>query len=293
MPARLVRLAPLDCGDPPGLRELAGVLARLVGEQRVWETLHLEGGSRVAPASRQLCWGLRLLGASLAPASFEAPEPADVPLGALGVYDRVKDPPFALAYPSPASLSLAPTPLAGLGSLWGVPVYAKLEYLHPLKPAGGSCPRGAGVPGSLQPAASGLRAAVELDLQLRALRVKPRAVAAPLDACCTAEAIAFYARHRLPGALAVAVKPLWAEAPAECAELGARAGPWETVEVSLEDAVKAAAEAFEASGVNPGPLGGAALAAIKKLALEGSLDGPAVAVLPDAGHRHPQGGGSA
>lgn len=129
--ARLERLSRLDCGDPPRVSGVAGLLGRLIGGWRVWESVAVEGGFRVSQGSRGLCWALRFLGARMAPVSEGAPERVEVPLDALGVYDRIRDPPLGLVYESPWELARAPTPLVRLGTLWGVTVWAKLEFYHP------------------------------------------------------------------------------------------------------------------------------------------------------------------
>ena len=377
--ARLVKVSGLDCGDPPRVSSIAGLLGRLIGEWRVWESLALDGGLSVAEGSRGLCWALRFLGARLAPATEGKPVPVDVPLDSLGVYDSLRDPPLGLVYGSPLELGRAPTPLVRLGELWGVTVWAKLEFFHPftlsvkdrtvqaLLEAKGAGPGVVVADGSSgntavaiaalaglvgyrarvyvpswlsgwsvdalrvygaevvrvdapnAPAAAKRAAeeasrhgwlhldqfrsdwnfvahlsttAVELDFQLRAAGVKPSAILVSTGTCGHGCAVAFFMRHRRPQVRRIAVQPARgsgipgirrSETGMEWLDL---AGFEETVDVTLEEALEAGIEAARATGILPGPSGGAVLAAVKKLANEGELEGDVAVVIPDTGYKY-------
>ena len=64
------------------------------------------------------------------------------------------------------------------------------------------------------------------------------------------------------------------------------AGFDETVDVTLEEALEAGIEAARATGILPGPSGGAVLAAVKKLAGEGRLEGDVAVIIPDTGYKY-------
>ena len=136
--------------------------------------------------------------------------------------------------------------------------------------------------------------ALELDYQLRIAGVKPHAIAVATGTCGHGCAVAFVARHRRPQALRVAAQPAGPpgipgirrqETGVEWLDL---AGFDVVVDVTLEEALDAGLEAARASGVLPSPSGGAALAAVKKLAGEGAIPegGQAAVVIPDTGYKY-------
>lgn len=129
----------------------------------------------------------------------------------------------------------------------------------------------------------------EIDFQARAAGLRVSAVAGSLGTSGHMAAVALYARSRLR-ARVIAAQPATGERipGMRRVESGMRWAsllrPEEIVEVSAKEALSAVARVARRDGLIIGPSGGAALAALERLA--GELEGDAVVIVPDSGHKY-------